>query len=261
MHGVARAWTNGSPLYVSIFTKRLFFFFSSIFTCIYCEIFLLYYSLFYAFAVIGMELFAGLLSRKCLNAKFESMQECELRVYRLEHSSYGLNNYWSNNFATLPNSLVTLYEQMVVNNWVIVMEGCVAGTGNEWPRLYFISFWVCCVVITMNVLIAFLIDAYQAHVSSIAKRVERWEKDRRRRLHSQTSVPDRLRSVSVRSVNSGGESVGEIERKRKMSMKEIVWQNRLQMAGDNLGYDLSRYSIKKEKGVSDFYQELFQADG
>ena len=69
--------------------------------------------LFYAFAIIGMECFAGLLSRECLSTDYESMQECEQRVNRLEHSSYGQNNYWSNNFLSLPRALVTLFEQMV----------------------------------------------------------------------------------------------------------------------------------------------------
>ena len=42
--------------------------------------------LFYCFAVIGMECFAGLLSRRCLPILFESMVDCEVRTYRLEHS-------------------------------------------------------------------------------------------------------------------------------------------------------------------------------
>ena len=106
------------------------------------------FALFYAFGVLGMELFAGLLSRQCLqppNNIYETWNECEARVLRLEQSSYGINDYWSNNFNTLPRALVVLYEQMVVNNWVIVMEGCVAAHGNEWSRVYFISFWICCV--------------------------------------------------------------------------------------------------------------------
>ena len=239
--------------------------------------------LFYAFAVIGMECFAGLLSRECLSKEFESAQECEFRTYRLKHSSYGENNYWSNNFDTLPRALVTLFEQMVsyffkdyvyffvklyfnpnvfsftcctqvVNNWVIVMEGCVAAVGNEWPRVYFIAFWICCVVITMNVLIAFLIDAYQANVASIAEKIKGWEKDRRRRLHSQSSMPSTLRASSL-SMSSDALLGNGI---RTMSKEERAWQVRLQMAAERLGYDISKYSIRKEKGVSDFYQQMFK---
>jgi hypothetical protein len=137
----------------------------------------------------------------------------------------------------------------VVNNWVIVMEGCVAALDSQLPRMYFIGFWVCCVVITMNVLIAFLIDAYQAHVASMTKRVQRWEKDRRRRLHSQSSMPSDLRrSMSIDSTSGA----------QRSSMKEMAWQGRLQQAADNLGYDISKYTIKKEKGVGEFYTEMFK---
>ena len=139
------------------------------------------------------------------------------------------------------------------------MEGCVAAVGNEWPRLYFIGFWVCCVVITMNVLIAFLIDAYQAHVATIAKRVEKWEKDRRRRLHSQASLPSDLRSSSM-SDDFESSSKREITATRMVSMKDMVWQNRLKQAASDLGYDISKYQIRKERGVGDFYQELFKGD-
>ena len=43
-----------------------------------------------------------------------------------------------------------------------------------------------------------------------------------------------------------------------MSKEERAWQVRLQMAAERLGYDISKYSIRKEKGVSDFYQQMFK---
>ena len=205
-------------------------------------------ALFYAFAVMGMELFAGVLSPDCLSSSVESTHICAQRVARLQSSSYGINNYWSNNFDTLPRALVTLFEQMVVNNWVIVMEGCVAGMGDDWPRIYFIAFWVCCVVITMNVLVAFLIDAYQAHVAAITRRVKNWEKLRRRRLHSLSS----LDTISGSTSESG--------RRRSMSINKAPWLVDLHMAAQRLGYDISEYHIKQEKGVGDFHQELFKGE-
>ena len=76
-------------------------------------------------------------------------------------SSYHRLDYYANNFDTFPRALVTLFEQMVVNNWPIVMEGAVAATSG-WAVVYFISFNLVCVVCVMNVLVAFLIDAYQS---------------------------------------------------------------------------------------------------
>ena len=154
----------------------------------------------------------------------------------------------------LINNGILFFFLKVVNNWVIVMEGCVAALDSELPRVYFIGFWICCVVITMNVLIAFLIDAYQAHVASMTKRVQRWEKERRRRLHSQTSMPSDLR----RSSSNG--SMDSTSGAQRSSMKQMAWQGRLQQAANSLGYDISKYTIKKEKGVGDFYTEMFNKE-
>ena len=57
---------------------------------------------------------------------------------------------------------------MVVNNWVIVMEGCVAVT-SEWSRLFFISFYFFCVMCVMNVLVAFFLDAYTKALENVKK--------------------------------------------------------------------------------------------
>lgn len=70
-----------------------------------------------------MELFAGYL---------------DIKDFDVRNSSFGQSNYTDNNFDDLPNSLVTLWTQMVVNNWPIVMEGVVAGTKNKWSQIFFI---------------------------------------------------------------------------------------------------------------------------
>ena len=51
-----------------------------------------------------------------------------------------------NNFDDFPHAIVTLFEQLVVNNWPIVMEGAMAATG-PWASLYFISFYLISVVV------------------------------------------------------------------------------------------------------------------
>ncbi len=230
-------------------------------------------ALFYAFAVVGMELFAGMLSRDCYPDELATA--CEQRIWRVQHSSYGANHYWSNNFSSLSNALVVLFQQMVVNNWVIVMEGTVAASGNEWPRLYFILFWVCCVVIVMNVLIAFLIDAYQAHVESTAESVQQHEKSLRRRLDSQISALS-SRSVKLgdddgaeskknggfsapllrRTASIGSEDLG-VRRKRRLSAIDADWMRMLMMESYKLGHDLSSLDIRLEKGVGDIYSEVY----
>ena len=52
----------------------------------------------------GMELFAGRLSP----------DDAEVVA-----SSYGVNDYWPNNFDTLQSSIMVLFEQLVINNWCV----------------------------------------------------------------------------------------------------------------------------------------------
>ena len=47
---------------------------------------------------------------------------------------------------------------------------------------------------------------------------------------------------------------------QRSSMKQMAWQGRLQQAANSLGYDISKYTIKKEKGVGDFYTEMFNKE-
>lgn len=99
---------------------------------------------YYSYSIIGMELFAGKLPRAN-----------EI----IANSSYGVLNYYHNNFDNLPNSMVTLWEQQIVNNWPIVMEGVVAGT-NSYSRFYFIIWNLLSVYLVMNVVLAFLLESF-----------------------------------------------------------------------------------------------------
>lgn len=100
--------------------------------------------MFYFFAILGMELFGG------------KLVASDPAVAR---SSYGLHDYYRIHFDDLPTSLVALFYLLVVNNWPILAEGCVAAT-SRWARLYFLAFYVVAVLVVMNVFVAFVLDAY-----------------------------------------------------------------------------------------------------
>ena len=60
---------------------------------------------------------------------------------------------------------------MVVNNWFVIVDGVAAAAGSPvWSRLYFVSFWFLSVVIVLNLVVAFVLDAFltQVNVSYIA---------------------------------------------------------------------------------------------
>eukprot|EP00041_Stephanoeca_diplocostata_P021215 m.489432 g.489432 ORF g.489432 m.489432 type:complete len:820 (+) comp21768_c0_seq2:262-2721(+) len=67
--------------------------------------------------------------------------------------------YQLNNFDNVLRSFVTLFEQMIVNNWFVAMNGHVYMT-NEWARVYFMVFFLFTVNVVSNIIIAFIIDSF-----------------------------------------------------------------------------------------------------
>lgn len=110
------------------------------------------FALFYCFALVGMEMFAG---------KLDPRVEPKLNA-----TSFGYYGY-SYNFDNFPNALTALFGQMVVNNWPVLMEGCSAVANVALTRTYFIAFYFFSVVVVLNVLLAFLIESYQVHFNQI----------------------------------------------------------------------------------------------
>ena len=51
----------------------------------------------------------------------------------------------------------------VVNDWEVILDGLKASTGTGAVYLYFVAFWICTVVVMMNVLVAFFVDTYSMH--------------------------------------------------------------------------------------------------
>jgi len=105
---------------------------------------LLLAALLYSFAIIGMESFHGV-----LKASIPAVAE----------SSFGRANYFGINFDTLPNALFIQFYLLSVNDWVTLMEGCMAGAGLS-ARTYFIVFWVVIVLFFFNTIIAFVTVAF-----------------------------------------------------------------------------------------------------
>ena len=56
--------------------------------------------------------------------------------------------------------------QCIVNNWFVVMDGYAAMTGNEFTRLYFISFYFVATVFVLNLVIVVILDAAMAIIEA-----------------------------------------------------------------------------------------------
>jgi hypothetical protein len=105
---------------------------------------------YYMFAILGMELFAGLIEPPGPGLRPPAS---------LNDTAYLLNSYWDVTFNSLGRSYVTLFALMVVNNWAITMEGYAAVT-NRWFMIYFYLWYFVIVILVLNIVTAFLLDDF-----------------------------------------------------------------------------------------------------
>ena len=69
--------------------------------------------------------------------------------------------YWMMNFNDFGASIIVLVQQMVVNNWWIVVNMISGVVGNTiLVRLFFTSFWVTIVLILVNIMVAIVLEIY-----------------------------------------------------------------------------------------------------
>jgi len=73
------------------------------------------------------------------------------------------DDYYLNNANDMFGAMVTLCELLVVNNWFVVAEGFVAASSVPgWMvRAFFVQFHLISTMLVLNVVIAFVIDAYE----------------------------------------------------------------------------------------------------
>ncbi|XP_046858166.1 two pore channel protein 1-like [Xenia sp. Carnegie-2017] len=101
---------------------------------------------YYFFAIIGMEIFAGVDLKSC--CRNDSI------LYQYEENGY----YYLNNFNNFYHSFVTLFELTAVNNWHVIMEGFAQAT-TEWSRIFFMIFYIV-ILAVMTIVVAFILDAF-----------------------------------------------------------------------------------------------------
>jgi hypothetical protein len=113
---------------------------------------------FYIFAIVGIGLFANKITPDTV-PKWTALD-------------YALNNYYANNFDDMTHAIVTLFLLMIGNNWYYVMDAAVFVT-TPYAQIYFILFYSISVLVVMNVLTAFVLEAFlkqQQHEENIKSR-------------------------------------------------------------------------------------------
>ncbi|XP_027344097.1 two pore calcium channel protein 1 isoform X2 [Abrus precatorius] len=82
----------------------------------------------------------------------------------LEGTDLAENDYLLFNFNDYPNGMVTLFNFLVTATWDEVMTSYKELTGTSWTYLYFISFYLITVLLLLNLVIAFVLEAFFAEM-------------------------------------------------------------------------------------------------
>ena len=101
----------------------------------------------FVFSTFGCQLFGGLINYGPQYAN-------------LSATPFGEANYYANNFNDISSGFVVCFELLVVNNWFIIADGFVAVANPVIARLFFVSVYVFGVLVCLNIVIAFAIEAF-----------------------------------------------------------------------------------------------------
>jgi two pore calcium channel protein 2 len=94
------------------------------------------------YAVIGIYFFNGMVTRTTM----------------LQSGSDYM--YMMMNFNDFYAALLTLFQISVQNNWNNTTDIYTDISGSNWPRVYFVSYWVFSCMIVLNIVISFVLEIY-----------------------------------------------------------------------------------------------------
>ncbi|CAH3122380.1 unnamed protein product [Porites lobata] len=133
--------------------------------------------LYYMYAILGMELFGGLIKSEGSYPSSDSNGTSEENVtefcgnIKLNGSDFYADRYCNNNFNDILRSFKVLFDLMVVNQWHIITQGYVRVT-NKFARIYFLSFHLFCVIVVLNIFVAFILEAFMLEYSFTHGKIE-----------------------------------------------------------------------------------------
>jgi two pore calcium channel protein len=83
---------------------------------------------------------------------------------KLEETDLFGNDYLLFNFNDYPSGMVTLFNLLVMGNWQVWMESYAHLTGSSWSLVYFVSFYLISVLLLLNLIVAFVLEAFFAEM-------------------------------------------------------------------------------------------------
>lgn len=138
--------------------------------CIYCS--------------LGLQLFGGI-----VNAGNPSLEATEL--FEDDYILFNFNDY--------PNGMVTLFNLLVMGNWQVWMQSYKDLTGTSWTLAYFVSFYLITILLLLNLVVAFVLEAFFAEMELETPSGSEEDKDspRRKDRRRQVGVKSRSRTVDI----------------------------------------------------------------
>lgn len=97
------------------------------------------------FSLLGVHLFGG---------------EVYIGHPALQNTEYADGRLFAFNYNDYASAVVTSFNLCVVNNWYVIMDAYAIVTQTAWSRSFFIMFWGIAVVFTLNVVVAFFVEAF-----------------------------------------------------------------------------------------------------
>ncbi|XP_059284064.1 two pore calcium channel protein 1B-like isoform X2 [Lycium ferocissimum] len=104
--------------------------------CIYCS--------------LGLQIFGGI-----VNIGNPKLPKTDLAGY----------DYLLFNFNDYPNGMVTLFNLLVMGIWSPLMQSYKELTGTSWTYVYFFSFYLIAVLWLLNLIVVFVLEAFQAEMN------------------------------------------------------------------------------------------------
>ncbi|GLU06440.1 hypothetical protein SLE2022_234750 [Rubroshorea leprosula] len=83
---------------------------------------------------------------------------------KLDRTDLADNDYFLFNFNDYPNGMVTLFNLLVMGNWQVWMQSYKELTGTSWTLAYFVSYYLVTVLLLLNLVVAFVLEAFFAEM-------------------------------------------------------------------------------------------------
>ncbi|XP_023374596.1 two pore calcium channel protein 1-like [Otolemur garnettii] len=203
----------------------------------------LVFVVYYAFAIVGMEVFHGKV--QFFDPNFTTPDALVCGNPALKGSAFSQSRYCKNNFNDLASSFVVLMELTVVNQWHVLADGFALVT-HPAAKLYFILFHIVVVILIVNIFIAFVLEAFFVAYSLEKSEVE-------------TAIEKKIQELGVglqeEEVQDGKKPSDHVDNKDCHFHKDVGDKKKKALEGL-----YCRIASKKYRTVDTLLQRMFESE-